>query len=155
MKVTLQDVARAAGVSPATVSRVLAGHAARFYVPSTRQRIKEAAKRLGYRPSFAARALATGRTSLVTLWSYHPYQAFFAAIMEGMQKQAQERGYGLLVADAAVRDTDEYGSNAAVWSCDGILAMDCGEFAQRVLQSRPSKDTPIVSIGTTLVPETD
>jgi LacI family transcriptional regulator len=155
MRVTLQDVAREAGVSPATASRVLGGHAARFYVPSTRQRIKEAAERLGYRPSFAARALATGRTSLVTLWSYHPYEPFFAAIMEGMQKQAQERGYGLLVADAAVYDPDNGGSNTVVWPSDGILAMDCGEFAQRVLQSRPSTDTPIVSMGTTLVPDTD
>ncbi len=155
MSVTLQDVAQEAGVSLATASRVLAGHKAQFFVPSTRQRIKEAAQKLGYRPNFAARALATGRTSLVTLWSYHPYQAFFATVMEGLQKQAQAHGYGLLVADVAFGDPGESGPNRCLWPSDGILAMDCGQWADRLLRARPSDQTPIVSMGTTIVPETD
>jgi LacI family transcriptional regulator len=155
MKVTLEDVAREAGVSPATVSRVLAGRGARLYVPSTRQRIKNAAKKLGYRPSFAARALATGRTSLVTLWSYHPYQPFYAMVMEGVQKEARKRGFGLLVADVAACDLDDSEPNTGFWPSDGILAVDCGEYSQRVFQARPSDSTPIVSMGTVVIPETD
>lgn len=155
MKVTLEDVAREAGVSPATVSRVLAGRGARLYVPSTRQRIKDAAKKLGYRPSFAARALATGRTSLVTLWSYHPYQPFYAKVMEGVQTEARRRGFGLLVADVATRDMDDLEPNTDIWPSDGILAVDCGEYANRVLQARPSNNTPVVSMGTVVIPGID
>lgn len=155
MRVTLEDVAREAGVSPATVSRVLAGRGARLYVPSTRQRIKDAAKRLGYRPSFAARALATGRTSLVTLWSYHPYQPFYAMVMEGVQAEARKRGYGLLVADVVAGDPNDSGATTGVWPSDGILAVDCGEYAERVLHARPSDSTPIVSMGTVVIPGID
>jgi LacI family transcriptional regulator len=155
MSVTLQDVAQAAGVSAATVSRVLSGHKAKLFVPSTRQRIHEAAKRLGYRPSLAARALATGRTALVTLWSYHPYQPFYAMVMESVQKQAREHGYGLLVADVAAGGPGDVGPNAAVWPSDGILAVDCGEYSERVFQASPNANTPVVSMGTVVIPETD
>ena len=147
MRVTLQDVAEEAGVSLATASRVLSGDKARLYVPSTRHRIQEAAKKLGYRPSFAARALATGRTSLATLWTYHPYHAFYATVVEAVQKEALKNMYGLLVADAAIDEASLAGPNACMWPSDGILAMDCGEHAERVLSSRASMLRPSSAWG--------
>jgi LacI family transcriptional regulator len=99
--------------------------------------------------------LATGRTSLVTLWSYHPYQAFYAMVTERVQEQAQKRGYGLLVADVAAYDPSQTAPNTCGWPSDGILALDCGEYSQRVLHARPSADTPLVSMGTVIVPEMD
>ncbi|MFD7655701.1 LacI family DNA-binding transcriptional regulator [Actinosynnema sp. NPDC059797] len=56
-RVTLEDVARVAGVSPATASRALSGRG--FASPSTRARVASAAGELGYVPNAAARALAT------------------------------------------------------------------------------------------------
>ncbi|BAK33710.1 LacI family transcriptional regulator [Microlunatus phosphovorus NM-1] len=64
-KVTAKDVARAAGVSATTVSYVLNNRAHQSIPESTRRRVLEAAGRLGYAPSAAARALATGRSNLV------------------------------------------------------------------------------------------
>lgn len=57
--VSLQDVAKEAGVSPQTVSRVANGSAA--VRPETQSRVEEAMKKLGYRPNYAARALKSGR----------------------------------------------------------------------------------------------
>lgn len=155
MGVTLQEVAKAARVSVATVSRVLSGRGAELFAAPTRRRIEETAQRLGYRPNHTARALVTGRTGLVTLWSYHPYHAFFAMVMEEVQKQSRNHGYGLLVADVAVREPEEPGPALGAWPSDGILAMECGQWAQAVLKARPSPQTPVVSMGTNVIPKTD
>jgi LacI family transcriptional regulator len=155
MGITLRDIAVEAGVSTGTVSRILAGKKAQLYAPATRTRIEQVARRLGYRPNHTARALVTGRTNLVTLWSYHPYEAFFALVMEEVQRLARKDGYAVLVADAAVEDTGDAEPKGCYWPSDGILAMDCGALADRVLHARPSSHTPIVSMGTALVPDTD
>src|SRR5579859_3997826 len=64
-RVTMADVARVAGVSPTTVSYVLTNAAHQKISDATRQRVLDAASRLAYAPSAAARALRTGRTDTV------------------------------------------------------------------------------------------
>ena len=64
-KVTAKDVAREAGVSATTVSYVLNNRAHQSIPERTRRRVLTAAEKLGYAPSAAARALATGRSNLV------------------------------------------------------------------------------------------
>jgi DNA-binding LacI/PurR family transcriptional regulator len=59
-RLTISDVARAAGVSEQTVSRVL--HEKGELSPDTRERVLRVIRDLGYRPSAAARSLLTGRT---------------------------------------------------------------------------------------------
>ena len=103
MAASLRQVAAEAAVSQATASRVLSGNGAELFAPETRRRIEEVARRLGYRPNHTARALATGRSGLMTLWSYPPYQTFFSLVMAEMQQQAQQTGIGLLVADISAR----------------------------------------------------
>ena len=63
---TSADVARLAGVSRTTVSSVLNGNAARF-PEETRQRVRDAAARLSYRPSPAARSLVSGRSDMIVV----------------------------------------------------------------------------------------
>ena len=63
MATTIKDVAREAGVSVATVSRVMNGHAA--VTPETRERIQRIATELRFMPSSAARSLITRRTHTV------------------------------------------------------------------------------------------
>ena len=64
MTVTSADVARHAGLSRATVSQVLNGHAHRF-ADETAERVLRAAKELGYEPSAAGRMLRTGSSDFV------------------------------------------------------------------------------------------
>ena len=77
----INDVAVAAGVSTATVSRALRGHTR--VAPATRDRILETAERLGYIPSAAAAALVTGRTGYVGVLMPLPRAEFFADALAG------------------------------------------------------------------------
>lgn len=96
------DVARAAGVSGQTVSRVVNGSPR--VDPATRERVEAAMQRLGYRPHRAARALRTGRTqtiglivsTLATLGNYRMLQAVAEA--------AAAQGYALTVVTLGGRE---------------------------------------------------
>ncbi len=89
--VTLQDVSQHAGLSPATVSRVLNGHPG--VRPETRRRVDESAAALNYVPHFAAQALA-GR-GIDTLAVVFPVMAsgFFAEVLDGIDEAAAAAGF--------------------------------------------------------------
>ncbi len=107
---TIKDVAREAGVSVATVSRVF--NATAGVTAGTRQRVEAAAVRLGYSAHGAARSLITSRTSTIGVLRPDLHGEFFSEIIRGIDQAAQRRGYHLLVSsshnnradlDAAVR----------------------------------------------------
>ena len=83
MPATIRDVARAAGVSPSTVSRALA--MSDLVSPDTRQRVQVAAERLGYRPNRAARGLITGKTGNLGLLVPDLANPFFSSVVKGIQ----------------------------------------------------------------------
>ncbi len=89
----LTDVAREAGVSPATVSRHLNG---RLILPqTTRDRIDAAIARLGYRPNVLAQRLSTGRSHSIGLAVPDIANPFFASIAHGAGTAARAAGYTL------------------------------------------------------------
>ena len=96
------DVARLAGVSQKTVSRVFNGE--RYVSAEVRRRVLEAAEELGYRMNSAARALASGRTrsiGVVTLGTalYGP-----ASLLIGIERAARDAGYALRVVNTLEGD---------------------------------------------------
>ncbi|MFF7167064.1 LacI family DNA-binding transcriptional regulator [Streptomyces sp. NPDC008086] len=96
------DVARRAGVSQKTVSRVFNGE--RYVSEDVRRRVLEAAEALGYRMNSAARALASGRTrsiGVVTLGTalYGP-----ASLLIGIERAARDAGYALRVCNTLEGD---------------------------------------------------
>lgn len=95
-KATLDDVARLAGVSSATVSRALSRPD--LVQPETREKVGDAVRRLNYVPGGAARALASGRT--LTIGAVVPTldHAIFARAIQAMQTELAANGYQLLVA---------------------------------------------------------
>lgn len=96
-RVTLHDVARHVGVSTMTVSRVI-NNAGRVSA-ETRQQVLAAIEALDYRPSHAARSLATHRTFLLGVVVPDITNPFFAEIVRGIQAVAWEQGYSALLAD--------------------------------------------------------
>ena len=98
MAVTIRDVARAAGVSPATVSRAL--QSPDTVRAETRDRVRRAAAELGWSPNRAARGLITGRTGNLGLIVPDLANPFFAAAVKGIQSRAREAGYSIFVSDS-------------------------------------------------------
>src|SRR5215212_5757296 len=99
--VTLEQVAQAAGVSPSTASRALAGKARQCRISETTERaILQAAKGLGFQASHVARSLRTQRTGLIGLLVPDASNPFFAAIARKATVFAERHGLSTLLADS-------------------------------------------------------
>ena len=99
--VTLEHVAQAAGVSPSTASRALAGKARECRISeSTERAILQAAKGLGFQASHVARSLRTQRTGLIGLLVPDASNPFFAAIARKATIYAERQGLSTLLADS-------------------------------------------------------
>jgi LacI family transcriptional regulator, galactose operon repressor len=95
---TIADVANRAGVSTATVSRVLAGlGGARA---DTRQRVLRSARELGYRPSGVARSLKLRTTRTLGLIITDIGNPFFPELVSAVEDAARERDYGVLLCNS-------------------------------------------------------
>lgn len=92
---TQLDIARMAGVSTATVSRVLNGSP--LVKPAVRARVEKVISELGYYPHAAARALASNRTYTIGAVIPTLNNAIFAACTNAFEREVQQAGYSLLV----------------------------------------------------------
>ncbi|WP_214323955.1 LacI family DNA-binding transcriptional regulator [Nonomuraea sediminis] len=109
-RVRLVDVAVAAEVSTSTVSAALNGTGR--LSDTTRERVREAARRLGYRPDPTARLLRAGHTRLIGLaareyvespWVYVEH-AYFTQLVTGAARAAHRRGYAIVLLPTLSRD---------------------------------------------------
>lgn len=98
MVVTIRDVAAAAGVSPATVSRVLNGKVE--VAADLRIRVEAAVDRLGYRPNGRARSLRTRATTVLGVVIADVTNPFFTAMVRGVEDVAQAANYSVVLANA-------------------------------------------------------
>ncbi|MFI9727678.1 LacI family DNA-binding transcriptional regulator [Streptomyces sp. NPDC052092] len=94
---TSRDVARAAGVSQAAVSLVLGDKWRGRVSETTAERVREAARTLGYRPNLAARNLRLGRTRTVLLVVPALTTEFFAGVYTGAARVASRHGFGVVL----------------------------------------------------------
>ncbi|MET3174925.1 UNVERIFIED_ORG: LacI family transcriptional regulator [Arthrobacter sp. UYCu721] len=94
---TLTEVARLAGVSPATASRVLNG-SARIPGKDIADRVRQAAESLGYIPNAQAQGLAKSSSGLIGLIVHDIADPYFAAIARGVQEAAREQHKMVLLA---------------------------------------------------------
>ena len=102
---TVRDVARRAGVSIATVSRVFGRPDA--VAAATRLRVLSAADELGYSPNTSARALVRGRTGYLGLLVHDLANPFYATVAKAAQLEARRRGLALFCADYGDQPADE------------------------------------------------
>lgn len=129
----LADVARLAGVSPATVSRVLSRPG--MVADATRDAVMEAIRTSGYRLNHAARNLRKQRTGAIVALVPNLANPFFAKILAGMGRTLEVAGYDLLVADTQ----SESGRHRALARfldpsrADGVILLDGLVGAQELL----------------------
>lgn len=104
----MQDVARAAGVSAQTVSRVLRGHA--YVSDEKRHRVLAAVDQLGYRMNAAARALSSGRTRIIGLVSMATESYAGAITQSGIERAADAEQYSVVGAQISTPDAESISS---------------------------------------------
>jgi len=104
---TIHQVAKRAGVSTATVSRVLTQPA--VVAPATRQRVQRAVDALGYTPNSAASNLRTLRTRKLLVTVPDISNPFFSQILQGIEDAALRAGYAVLVGDTQHDEQREEG----------------------------------------------
>ncbi|MFC0562002.1 catabolite control protein A [Halalkalibacter alkalisediminis] len=98
MNTTIYDVAREAGVSMATVSRVVNGNP--NVKPATRKKVLEAIERLGYRPNAVARGLASKKTTTVGVIIPDISSIFFAELARGIEDIATMYKYNIILCNS-------------------------------------------------------
>jgi DNA-binding LacI/PurR family transcriptional regulator len=127
---TLQDVAKRAGVSTATVSKVLSNTP--YFTEATRQKVMKAVEELGYVRNIAAVALSSGKTQIIAVVFPYIYEAFFTdpltlRILEGIEGECTQRGYNMLLSTPRLtQDGPDNHYLALIRSgyIDGIIAID-------------------------------
>lgn len=95
--VTINDVAREAGVSKSSAARVLAGRGSAS--PKTQNAVHDAAKRLGYRPNALAKAMVSGSSKTIAAVLPDVANPFFSATLRGLTDAARSAGFEVLVAN--------------------------------------------------------
>jgi LacI family transcriptional regulator len=118
---TISDVARRAGVSPATVSRVIQG--AKNVNPDTRERVQGAIEELGFVPSAVARSLRSKRTRSLALIVSDVTNTFWTTVARGVEDVAQRHGYSVLLcnSDENLAKQDQYLDFLIGQQVDGVI----------------------------------
>jgi LacI family transcriptional regulator len=139
---TIKTVAREAGVSVATVSRVFNDSA--LVSEATRRRVREVATRLRYAPNGAARSLITSRTSTIGVLLPDLHGDFFPEVIRGIDQTAQQQGYHLLVSSSHNENPDIGAALRALRGrVDGLIVMSLDVDARVAARNLP-QSFPVV-----------
>lgn len=123
-RLTLRDIAKKAGVSYQTVSRVINNHP--YVADDTRQRVRDLITELDYHPNRAARSLAGHRANTIALVASDIQDYGPSQVVINIERAAKAAGYDLVLSIAA--DTSSESMRAAInsilhWQVDGILIL--------------------------------
>lgn len=151
MKVTIRDIAKAANVSPSTVSRVLSNSPK--ISQATKEKVDKVMKELNYEPNIIARSLANSSTKILGLIFSNTEDdlfenPFFIQAMKGISVYAQKRGYYIIYTfseneEKQLEDIKHYVRSRLV---DGIILLTSMENDKRISYLKNVKH-PFVLIG--------
>ena len=145
MAVTMNDVARAAGVSLKTVSNVLNDY--EFIRPATKQKVLDAIAELGYEANLTARSLRSGTSRMLGLVLSDLSVPYYAELASRLMTAASARGYRVLVEQSAAAEANELGALQGTFRqlTDGLLFTPLTLGADAVAHRRGTK--PLVMLG--------
>ena len=140
---TIHDVARLAGVSPITVSRVINNSG--YISQQTRARVKAAIIELGYAPNIIARSLRSKRTNTLALVLTDITNPFFTAIARGVEDTASDAGFTVIYCntDESVEEETKNLQLLMQKQVDGILLVPARSIS-RSIELIKEQGTPVV-----------
>lgn len=147
MTVTIYDVAREAGVSMATVSRVVNNNP--NVKPQTRKKVFEAIERLGYRPNAVARGLASKKTTTVGVVIPDISNSIFSEVARGIEDIANMYHYNIILCNADKRKEKEIRviNTLLEKQVDGLLFMG-GVITEEHMEAFNTSSVPVVLCAT-------
>ncbi|MBT2501692.1 LacI family DNA-binding transcriptional regulator [Curtobacterium sp. ISL-83] len=144
---SIGDVAKVAGVSVPTVSRVLTGAAP--VSPDKRQRVLEAIEELGYRPNGAARALASGKQKFIAVMTSETSIFGYSATIQGIETAARAAGYFVVISvvESPTAEEAEQAVRLVLGQpLAGVIVLKFDPVGVRVLEALPL-DLPVVAVS--------
>lgn len=147
--VSIKDIAQACGVSTATVSKALNNR--EDVNPQTRERVREAAKQLGYLPNAMARALKTNKTYNIGVLMVDKAESglrhhYFASVLDSFKVTMERSGYDLtFISNRIGSQTCSYLEHCMYRNVDGVFAA-CVDFSMPEVQELLKSDLPVVSV---------
>ncbi|BCJ85348.1 substrate-binding domain-containing protein [Effusibacillus dendaii] len=147
MSATIYDVAREAGVSMATVSRVLNGTA--VVKDETKKKVLDAIQTLGYRPNAVARGLASKKTKTIGIIVPDVSAPFVAEMVRGMEDIATMYNYQIILSNSDAQADREIDLIGTMWEkqVDGVLFMG-SQVTEELLQAFEQAQLPVVLCST-------
>ncbi len=145
LRPTIRDVAKAAGVSTATVSHVLSG--ARAVRPARQKQVLEAIESLGYSPNWAAASLRVRRSSVIGIVVPDVTSTFFGTLIREVEELAAVSNYQILLADTQ-EDPDRERERVRALirrRPDGLIVVPCRDHT-RTLEDIRRSDIPTVIV---------
>lgn len=151
MLYTLEDIARLAGVSRSTVSRVVNNHPG--VRPEVRERVWKIIREVGYQPHAAARSLATRRSDIIGLVIPEAVSTlfidpFFSLLIRGITDACYEQGYHLMLAlfSTPAQEEDLYNRLLRSQYLDGVILAST-RLDDPLIERLVNDGVPFVSVG--------
>lgn len=149
---TLSDVAKRAGVSTATVSKVISRTP--YVTEATRQKVVSAIRELNYTPNLPARALASGKTEIIAIVFPYVYDSLFTDpfvlyLLQGIEAECYAQGYNMLLSTPRLTTKgpdEQYLRLINSHYLDGVIALDNVPWTS-VLEPVHELNIPCVGIG--------
>ncbi|MEO7715329.1 MAG: LacI family DNA-binding transcriptional regulator [Capsulimonas sp.] len=147
---TQEDVARRAGVSKATVGFSLTNRYDIGIPETTRQRVKQAAEEIGYRPNLAARALASGRTNTITVAFPGTIDVYHSNVLQFFERITNAHGYHLIAT--TIGHIAPSNALPDLWDLlnapnDAIVLVDVFDRYRPYVDELVPSSKPVVSMG--------
>lgn len=148
---TIVDIAKAAGVTSMTVSRVMKGY--QFVSPKTREKVLRVAQEMNYTVNLSARALVTGQTGVIAILSERLSNPYYANLVHSMGLQLEAHGYvmRLLHTDEESQTLINSTNSSTV---DGIIVFGLYG-ALEYLKMKPNRSQPYVCFSASHQPGSD
>lgn len=145
-KVTIREVAKLAGVSPSTVSRVLNGRDAEHMRPETKARVLQAIKKLDYIPIKAARSLRKRRTQTIAVLLPDISNPFFSLLARGVASVAFKKGYSTIICDSnnSLDKESRYLDMLVAEGVEGVVFIPVGKPQAKKIERLLQHDVKIV-----------